>query len=148
MYSKNGYIRVLLADDKKFVRDNIRQLIEKEKDIKVVAEAKNGLEVVKLAKKLLPDIILMDVRMPEMNGKDFYRWLANGHYNLADRVIFTTGDVMDHEILDFISGTGRPFLPKPFTSDELTKVVKNNLRMNRKSRLVTKSNKGSFGSAE
>jgi len=61
-------IKILIADDHKIVRDGLRVLIDREKDMEVVGEAHNGFEAVKLTKKLHPDVIIMDISMPEMNG--------------------------------------------------------------------------------
>lgn len=61
-------IRVLLADDHKIVRDGLRTLLEKHPEIKVAAEAEDGRSAVQLAKKLLPQIVIIDIAMPDLNG--------------------------------------------------------------------------------
>ena len=61
-------IRVFLADDHKIVRDGLRSLLDSETDLQVVGDASNGREAVKLAKELLPDVVIMDVSMRELNG--------------------------------------------------------------------------------
>ena len=61
-------IRILLADDHKITRQGLRSLLEKQKDMEVVAEADNGRSAVQLAAELDPDIIIMDVTMPDLNG--------------------------------------------------------------------------------
>src|ERR1022692_4979173 len=61
-------ITVLLADDNKFVRTQFRKILEREDDLEVVGEAKNGYEAVVMVRKLCPAIILMDVAMPRLNG--------------------------------------------------------------------------------
>lgn len=66
-------IKVLLADDHKIVRDGLRTLIEKQKDMEVIGEAENGRNTVKLAQKLLPDVVIMDITMPDLNGIDATR---------------------------------------------------------------------------
>lgn len=63
-------IRVLLVDDHKIMRDGLRALLEKEKDFQIVAEASNGREAVEAARRLKPDVVVMDVVMPEVNGID------------------------------------------------------------------------------
>ena len=60
--------RVLIADDHKIFREGLRALLEKQRGIEVVAEAKDGLEAVRFAQKLTPDVVIMDVAMPEKNG--------------------------------------------------------------------------------
>jgi DNA-binding NarL/FixJ family response regulator len=64
----NEKIKILIADDHPLFREGLCQLISKEKDLECVGVAANGREAVKLASKLLPDVVLMDVSMPDMNG--------------------------------------------------------------------------------
>ena len=66
--SRTGSARLLLADDHDLVREGIRAVLEGEPDLLVVGEAANGREAVELCKELRPDLVLMDVRMPEMDG--------------------------------------------------------------------------------
>jgi len=61
-------IRILLADDHRVLREGLRKLLESEHDLKVIAEACNGIEAIELAKKRRPMIVVMDIQMPEMNG--------------------------------------------------------------------------------
>ena len=66
-------IRVLLADDHKIIRDGLKTLIEKEAGMEVIAEAENGRKTVRLVQKLHPNVVIMDVSMPDMNGIDATR---------------------------------------------------------------------------
>jgi two-component system, NarL family, response regulator NreC len=68
-------IRVLLADDHRIMRDGLRALIERCDDMQVVAEAENGREALQMARKQQPDIVIMDISMPELNGIDAARQL-------------------------------------------------------------------------
>lgn len=61
-------IRIIIADDHKIVRNGLRSLIEKELDIEVIAEADNGRSVVRFALELAPDVVIMDIAMPDLNG--------------------------------------------------------------------------------
>src|SRR5512135_256038 len=61
-------IRILISDDHKIVRDGLKTLIEKAAGMEVIAEADSGLKTVQLAEKLNPNIVIMDVSMPDMNG--------------------------------------------------------------------------------
>ncbi len=61
-------IKVLLVDDHKIMRDGLRSLLEKQKDMKIVGEAEDGRAAVKLAQELSPDLVIMDIAMPELNG--------------------------------------------------------------------------------
>ncbi len=66
-------IRILIADDHKIVCDGLRALLEAEPEMEIVAQAANGREAVKLAQKLKPDMVIMDVAMPELNGPEAVR---------------------------------------------------------------------------
>jgi len=72
-------IRILLADDHAVVRDGVRALLEKQADMAVVAEAADGREAAQLAEELLPDVVVMDVCMPNMNGIDATRRILAAH---------------------------------------------------------------------
>ena len=69
-------VKILLADDHKIMRDGLRSLIEKRPNMEVVAEAENGRAAVKLTRKLRPDVIVMDINMPDLNGIDASRQIV------------------------------------------------------------------------
>lgn len=71
-------IRVLLADDHKIFRDGLRTLIENEAGMEVIGDADNGRKAVALAQKLSPNVIIMDVTMPDMNGIEATRKIVDG----------------------------------------------------------------------
>ena len=64
----DSQIKIALVDDHKLVRNGIKSLLEEEEDILVIAEGSNGLEALEIVEKIQPDILIIDVRMPEMNG--------------------------------------------------------------------------------
>ena len=68
-----GPARLLLADDHHLIRAGLRQILSREQDLEVVGEAKDGLEAVQLCRRLKPDLVLMDVRMPQMDGLEATR---------------------------------------------------------------------------
>ncbi|MBA7561779.1 hypothetical protein ES708_03422 [subsurface metagenome] len=74
------------------------------------------------------DLLLVDIKTPVMDGKQLYRYIKKRYPELADRVIFTTGDVASDDTQSFLERTGRPFLPKPFSPDELRAMVRENLQ--------------------
>ena len=90
--------------------------------------AANGLEAKKMVNDTKYDLCLSDIRTPAMNGIEFYEYLENKHADLAGKVIFMTGDVMSHSVNTFLKEINRPFLPKPFTPDELKGVVEEALK--------------------
>ena len=69
-------IRILLADDHAIVRQGLRALLEKQPDMEVVGEAENGRKAFELARELLPDVIVMDITMPNLNGADATRQIT------------------------------------------------------------------------
>jgi DNA-binding NarL/FixJ family response regulator len=69
-------IKVLIADDHKIIREGLRTLIEKEKGMEVIAEAEEGRSAVQLARKLLPDVVIMDIGMPGLNGIEATRQIV------------------------------------------------------------------------
>ncbi len=85
--------------------------------------AVNGKVAQGILEKKQYDLCLIDIRTPEMNGKELYQWLKEKHSQQVNMVIFTTGDVMGGDTQSFLEQTGRPFLPKPFTLDELKAIV-------------------------
>ena len=74
------------------------------------------------------DLILIDIRTPVISGKELYQWIKEKYPEMVSRVIFTTGDVMEGGIRYFLEQSGQPFLPKPFTPDELRIIVIETLR--------------------
>jgi DNA-binding NarL/FixJ family response regulator len=69
-------MKVLLADDHRIVREGLKSLLESQPDLKVVAEASDGRQAVEMARDLLPDVVVMDVAMPQLNGIEATRQLA------------------------------------------------------------------------
>jgi DNA-binding response OmpR family regulator len=70
------------------------------------------------------DLCLIDIRTPGMNGIELYQRLKDDCPEMTNRVIFTTGDVINDNIKAFLEETGRPFLPKPFTPNELRSTIR------------------------
>jgi DNA-binding response OmpR family regulator len=86
--------------------------------------AVNGKVALELFGQMEYDLCLIDIRTPEMNGIELYQQLEEKHPHLVNRVIFTTGDVLSGNVKEFLEKGNRPFLPKPFTPDELRAIVK------------------------
>ena len=70
------------------------------------------------------DIYIIDIKLPKLDGRELYKWLEDKHPQVIDGVIFTTGDVMKGDTQGFIERTGRLYLPKPFTPEELKAIVR------------------------
>ena len=88
-------IRVLVADDQSMVRAGFRMLLTGEEDIEVVAEASNGLEAVEKAARFRPTVVLMDIRMPELDGLEATRRILAGD-DAARVLILTTFDLEEY----------------------------------------------------
>ena len=78
-HSAQSFIRVLLADDHKIVRAGIRQFLEGDPEIQVIAEASNGQEACTLIEEHKPDVVVLDIQMPEMSGIEVTRWIRAHH---------------------------------------------------------------------
>ncbi|MFC2003369.1 response regulator [Chloroflexota bacterium] len=90
--------------------------------------ATNGKVAQEMIAKEEYNLCLIDIRTPIMGGEELYVWLLQEHPQMTRGVMFTTGDVMGGETTGFIERSGRPFLPKPFTPDELKTKVKEALK--------------------
>ena len=121
-----GVKRILVVEDEPAISDVCRRVLTGEGfevDIAV-----NGEVALDMVGEKQYDLCLIDVRTPTMNGKELYLWLQEKHPKLAGGVIFTTGDVMGGDTQSFLEQTARPFLPKPFTPEELKAIVRQALK--------------------
>ena len=117
-------ITVLVADDQTLVRAGFRVLVDSAPDCRVVAEAANGLEAVALAAEHRPDVVLMDVRMPELDGIAATREIV-GDERLADtRVIVLTTFDLDEYVFDALRAGASGFLLKDTDPDDLLAAVR------------------------
>jgi len=127
---------ILVIEDEPAICEICMTVLQKE-GFSVDAVANSKLAVDKIKEKDY-DLILVDIRTPIMNGKELYQNIMDNLPELAERVIFTTGDVMAGNTETFISKSGRPFLPKPFTPEELSEIVNDTLSQ-LKARLMQKT---------
>ncbi|MGH2662058.1 MAG: response regulator [Actinomycetota bacterium] len=117
-------IRVLLADDQALVRAGFRSLLDAQEDIEVVAEAGDGEEAVRLAGELTPDVVLMDIRMPGVDGLEATRRIA-GDGRLAEvRVVILTTFGLDEYVFEAIRSGASGFLVKDTEPAELIQAVR------------------------
>jgi DNA-binding NarL/FixJ family response regulator len=112
-------ISVLLADDQDLVRTGVRMILEIESDIEVVGEARAGSEAVAMARRLRPDVILMDVRMPGMDGVEATRQLSALDPPLPSRVLILTTYDLDEYVFAALRAGAAGFLLKHAPSDAL-----------------------------
>jgi DNA-binding NarL/FixJ family response regulator len=115
-------VRVLLVDDQSMVRAGLRMLLTKEPDIEVVAEAENGLEAVERAARLRPDVVLMDIRMPVLNGVEATRRILAAD-ELARVLILTTFD-LDEYVYEALRAGASGFVLKDDPPEQLIAAVR------------------------
>jgi DNA-binding NarL/FixJ family response regulator len=115
-------IRVLVADDQSMVRAGFRMLLADEQDIEVVAEAENGREAVEKAARFNPDVILMDIRMPELDGIQATRRILLDD-NGARILILTTFD-LDEYVYEALSAGASGFVLKDDSPEQLLAAIR------------------------
>lgn len=115
-------IRIALVDDHLIVRDGMKYLLEEESNIDIVGEGVNGLEAIELVKKIKPDVLLIDIRMPEMNGIDAVR--AINKSATTTRCIVLSMHDSEEYILDSIDAKAKGYLLKDAGKAEILKAIK------------------------
>ena len=115
-------IRVLVADDQPLMRAAFEMTLRPEADIEVVGEAANGHEAIEQARRLHPDVILMDIRMPDLDGVEATRILASDG-DAIKILILTTFDI-DEYVLEALEAGASGFLLKDIRADELVKAIR------------------------
>ncbi len=113
--------RLLLADDHRMFRQGLRELIERKTNFEVVGEAQSGTEVLAQVEQLRPDIVLLDIQMPELDGISTARRLAD-HYPDV-KIIMLTMYRQDRHIMDAIRAGIKAYLLKDADAEELIDIV-------------------------
>jgi len=115
-------IRILLADDHAIVRDGLRALIEKQPDMAVVAEAGDGRECVRLAEEQSPDIVMMDIAMPNMNGMEATRRVLAGNPHCAVVILSMHQD--ESYVLGSLKAGAKGYLLKDSLRSEVVDAIR------------------------
>ncbi len=115
-------IRVLIADDQALVRGGFRLILEAQGDVQVVGEAEDGREALELALALVPDVVLMDVRMPELDGIEATRRLLAR--DPRSRVLILTTFDADRYVYDAMKAGASGFLLKDVRPEQLAEAVR------------------------
>ncbi len=114
--------RVLLADDHKILRQGLRTLLEQEEDIYIVGEADNGRSSVKLAGELAPDVVIMDVAMPDLNGIDATRRVIEAEPKA--RVLALSMHSDGRYVKGMLQAGARGYILKDCAAEELTRAIR------------------------
>jgi DNA-binding NarL/FixJ family response regulator len=120
-------IDILIADDQALVRAGFKMILEAEPDIRVVAEAKDGAQAIEAALQHRPDIVLMDIRMPEINGLEATRQIVAASGSPPRVLILTTFD-LDEYVLDALRGGASGFLLKDVPPEQLVAGIRTIVR--------------------
>jgi DNA-binding NarL/FixJ family response regulator len=115
-------IRVLIADDQALVRGGFRLILEAQKDIEVIGEAANGREALEQARALEPDVVLMDIRMPELDGLEATRRLLSDGEGV--RVLILTTFDLDEYVYEAMKAGASGFLLKDVRPEQLADAVR------------------------
>ncbi len=114
-------IRVLLADDHQIVREGLKALLERDKGIEIVGETADGVSTVRFAKKYLPDVVVMDITMPNLNGIEATQQITD---EIPDvRVVVLSMYLDKHFVAKMLRAGARGYLRKDCASEELAKAI-------------------------
>ena len=116
-------IRVLIADDERLVRAGFRMILKAEPDIEVVGEAADGIEAVSLAIDLCPDVVLMDIRMPQLDGLEATRRILSDR-KLRPCVLVLTTFGLDEYVYEALRAGASGFLLKDAPEDQLLAAIR------------------------
>jgi len=115
-------MRIILADDHKIIRDGLRSLLEQEEDIEVVAQAKTGHEIIELVAKFLPDVVIMDIAMPDMNGIEATRHIINSFENV--KIIALSMHSDRKFVIEMLKAGASGYLLKNCAFEELANAIR------------------------
>ncbi len=122
MTNENNQIKVLIVDDIADTRDNIRRLLQFENDVEVVGSAETGYEGIELAKKIRPDVVIIDINMPDVDGIRATEIIRKYSPHTQIIVLSVQGD--PHYMRRAMLAGARDFLTKPPSADELTSAIR------------------------
>ena len=117
-------IRVLLVDDQALIRAGFRMILDAEEDMEVVGECSDGTQAVDSARRLTPDVVLMDIRMPEMDGIEATRLIAAREGEAGPRVLMLTTFDLDEYVYDALRAGASGFLLKDVPAEELVNGIR------------------------
>ena len=114
-------LRILVADDEAPIRQALTRFLEKSGHLVVAVDSGTG--ALDAVRDHVFDAVLLDIRMPDISGKTVFEQWQNEQPELARRVVFVTGDMVSADLQRFLSGTGQPFIAKPFDLEVVLQVL-------------------------
>ncbi|MEJ2705433.1 MAG: response regulator transcription factor [Sedimentisphaerales bacterium] len=115
-------MKVLIAEDHGVVRQGLGMLIDEEPDIEVVGEAEDGLEVVNMARQLAPDVILMDITMPNLNGVEATRYILQEDPNI--RIVALSVHFDKQFVMEMLKAGAYGYVLKSYLLEEVLRALK------------------------
>ncbi len=115
-------ISVLMVEDHKLLRVGLKSLLDETQDIKVIAEAETGKDAVEKAKIMNPDIILMDIGLPDISGIEATKRILNNNVN--QKVIMLTSHISEKEVMDSLTAGAYAYVLKDINTELLIMVIK------------------------
>ena len=122
LLKKSTKIKVLVADDHPLLRRSLKNILEEQNDFQVVAEASDGEEAAKLAAELEPDVVIMDIGMPKLNGLEATRLIKASHPNIAVLVLTVYDD--EKYVLEILKAGAAGYLTKSVFGEEVVQAVR------------------------
>ena len=120
---KREALRVLVVEDEPGIVELCQTVLEGDgHEVDVALNGEDALLMIERDDEY--DLCLLDIRTPVMTGPELYQCVLLEHLRLANRVVFTSGDTTGGDTKEFLERAGRPFLPKPFTPNELMTVIR------------------------
>lgn len=118
-------ITVLLVDDQRLLRAGLKAILESAADIDVVGEARNGREALALSRELRPDVVIMDLKMPQMNGHEAIRAIRADPLLATTPVLVLTTFDDDDDVVEALAAGANGYLLKDLDADDLRRAVRN-----------------------
>jgi two-component system NtrC family sensor kinase len=114
-------LHILVADDEAAIREALARFLEKAGHTVVMVDS--GSKALEVGRDGMFDTIFLDIRMPDISGQTVFRQWESKRPDLAERVVFLTGDIVSEDLFQFLTGTGRPFVAKPFDLDVILQAL-------------------------
>jgi len=122
LHRNPGKVTILIADDHPLLRQSLRNILDKQTDFQVVAEACDGEEAVRLANQLEPDVVIMDIGLPKLDGLEATRQIKARHPNIVVLVLTVYGD--DQHVLNILQAGAAGYLTKSVFGEEVVQAIR------------------------